>query len=358
MKILFAFFTPSGGMETLNRVRCKALRKIGAECHLLYTHDGEGLKNIWDIPTFVLRTDAEFRWLIESQRYDAVIVCTDDKMLRTMRRIGYAGPLVFELQGLGQPETAHAFMAGAAAGIRQTADALLIPRTSHLETLLATYLQGMPYFTFDNPLETEEFAYVPYPPKPFPIVGWVGRLEPNKNWREFLLIGSRILAHNPDACLWMFGDATLNVPGEKEEFDRWVGGLRLQDKVMALSNIPHAQVADYLSVIGDSGGFLCSTSVLEGFGYAVAEAMLCRCPVLTTHSDGVNRFVIHNRTGKLYPLGNIDAAFAEAKSLMTDAALRSAIRNQAEMHIRHHFSAERYTTYFMSMLNDVIVRKP
>ncbi|NBD27584.1 glycosyltransferase family 4 protein [Paenibacillus glycinis] len=357
MKILFTFFTPSGGMETLNRIRCKALRKIGVECHLMYTHDGEGLKNVVDIPTYVLRGDGEIGWLLEKERFDLVIVCTDDKMLVTMRRIGYQGPLVFELQGLGPMETAHAFMSESAGRIRPTTDALLIPRTKHLEMLLAAYLKGMPYFSFDNPLDTEAFGYVAYPPKPFPIIGWIGRLEANKNWREYLLLGARLIDRYPDACLWMFEDSTLRQPHEKAQFDKWVNGLQLQSKLMTLSNVPHAQIADYLSVIGDSGGFLCSTSVLEGFGYAVAEAMLCRCPVLTTDSDGIRRLLIHNGTGKLYRQGSIEQAFAEAKSLMGDATLRSSIRLQAENHIRQHFSAEQYTAHFMSMAETVTKRK-
>lgn len=41
MKVLFTFFNPSGGMETLNRVRCAALTARGIECHMLYTHNGE-----------------------------------------------------------------------------------------------------------------------------------------------------------------------------------------------------------------------------------------------------------------------------------------------------------------------------
>ncbi|WP_308637792.1 glycosyltransferase family 4 protein [Paenibacillus silvisoli] len=358
MKLLFTFFNPSGGMETLNRIRCKALQRLGVECHLLYSVDGEGRRNIKNIPTFVMKDEEGIGKLIRKQNYDAIIVCTDLPLLMTIRRTGYTGHLIFEIQGLGTMQTASSLLQDISSRVLQTADAVLYPQTNHLKELLTAHLPGIPHYSFDDPLDTESFGYSPYPAKPFPIIGWVGRIEANKNWREFLLIGSKMLQKHPDGYLWIFGDATLNNPEEKQHYDRWVSGLQLQRKLISYSNIPHEQIADYFSVIGDSGGFLCSTSILEGFGYAVAEAMLCRCPVLTTDSDGIRRFLIHDVTGKLYTRGNIEQAVSEGESLINDNALRTYIRNNAERHIKQNFSSEKYTKNFMNMLRSLKKLKP
>ncbi|MBP3966990.1 glycosyltransferase family 4 protein [Paenibacillus lignilyticus] len=358
MKLLFTFFNPSGGMETLNRIRCHAFMKMDVECHLLYSLDGEGRKNIKDIPTFVMNDEASIGKLIQRQNYDAIVVCTDVTMLLTIKKAGFKGHLIFEIQGLGTLQTASAVLKDISARVLQAADGVLYPQTSHLQELMTAYLHGIPHFCFDDPLDTECFGYSSYPPKPFPIIGWVGRIEANKNWREFLLIGSRMLQKHPEGYLWIFGDTTLGDPAEKEHYDRWVNGLQLQHKLIVYSNIPHEQIADYFSVIGDSGGFLCSTSILEGFGYAVAEAMLCRCPVLTTDSDGIRRFLIHDVTGKLYARGNVNQAVVQGESLMKDTTLRNTIRKNAEKHIKQHFSSEKYTTNFMNMLKSLSQRKP
>ncbi|SEP02815.1 glycosyltransferase family 4 protein [Paenibacillus sp. OV219] len=358
MKLLFTFYNPSGGMETLNRIRCKALMKIGVECHLLYNYDGEGRKNIKDIPNFVISDEAEIGRHVMRHNYDAIIVCTDVLMLLTIRKAGYKGHMIFEIQGLGTMQTANAVLKDISPRVLQNADALLYPKTNHLQELLTKHMNDIPHYSFDDPLDTENFGYSSYPIKPFPVIGWVGRIEANKNWREFLLIGSRLLNKFPESYLWIFGDATLNDPAEKEHFDRWVSGLQLQNKLITYSNIPHEQIADYFSVIGDSGGLLCSTSILEGFGYAVAEAMLCRCPVLTTDSDGIRRFMIHNVTGKLYARGNLDQAVKEAESLMHDAPLRKSIRKNAERHMKLNFSADKYTTNFMKMLVSLAKLRP
>ncbi|MFP3415838.1 glycosyltransferase, partial [Bacillus sp. SIMBA_074] len=94
-------------------------------------------------------------------------------------------------------------------------------------------------------------------------------------------------------------------------------------------NQPHNKMAEYFSIIGDSGGFLCSTSKVEGFGYAVLEAMVCRCPVLSTDSDGVRSFIRHNQTGKFFDQGNIDQAELEGNELLSNIPLREDIRRKA-----------------------------
>jgi hypothetical protein len=43
--------------------------------------------------------------------------------------------------------------------------------------------------------------------------------------------------------------------------------------------------------------------------------MCCKCPVLTTKSGGVESFVFHNVTGKLYEKGDINNVVKEANNL-------------------------------------------
>ncbi|WP_438432085.1 glycosyltransferase family 4 protein [Gorillibacterium sp. sgz500922] len=350
MKILFTFYNPSGGMETLNRIRSKALNQAGHECHLLYTVDGKGRRNIKGIRTFVIGNDSGIRGLIERERYDLVVVCTDVHLLEKVGASDFDGKLIYEVQGLGTLETAKTILASFAGRIRAYADGLLYPDTNHLKELMSSMFADIPQFCFDDPLDTEHFGYEAYPPKPYPILGWVGRLEKNKNWREFLQIGAGLLRHYPQLYLWMFDDDTLSEPGEKDAFEQMIRELSLQGRLIRHSNTPHELMADYFSLIGDSGGLLCSTSIMEGFGYAVAEAMLCLCPVLATDSDGIRRMLRHNVTGKFYERGDIGKAVGEARELMQNRRLRTNIVNAAEKRIREQFSASRYVKNFARLL--------
>lgn len=92
IKVLFTFYIPSGGVETLNRQRCKVLMQDGIECHLLYYQQGTGMQNLnGDIPVFMTSSEEEIRMLVITNRYDAIIVSSDYPMLPRLRMLGYQG---------------------------------------------------------------------------------------------------------------------------------------------------------------------------------------------------------------------------------------------------------------------------
>jgi glycosyltransferase involved in cell wall biosynthesis len=181
-------------------------------------------------------------------------------------------------------------------------------------------------------------------------VAWIGRIEDNKNWKEFLLIGQKLIQDNPDIELYMFEDSTLSKPEERTCFEEMRKKLNIESNLTILDNVPNTEMSNYFSKIGDSGGFLCITSKVEGAPYAPLEAMCGRCPVLTTDCDGIQTMVIHNETGKYYNIGQIDDAFHQAKELMTNNTLREKIRQKALAHVQTNFSLERYNMNFTIML--------
>jgi glycosyltransferase involved in cell wall biosynthesis len=186
-----------------------------------------------------------------------------------------------------------------------------------------------------------------------PIIGWVGRIEENKNWRGFLAIGQRLIKSNPSIKLWMFIDNNLTSPEQGVQFKKLVNKYRIKKHLTIHNNIPNSQMSLYYSNIADSGGFLCSTSKVEGFGYAIVEAMSCKCPVLTTDSDGIKSFVFHNNTGKIYSQGNVDLALQEANSLLNNQILREKICNNALQYVQSQLSPEKYAKNFIEMLREL-----
>ncbi len=337
MKLLFSYYMPSGGMGTLNRIRRNAFHRLGHDCTLLYTtqlHEPE---------------DVYLRKLFERESFDLVTVSSDYTLLEKIKKSGYTGPLIYEVQGYGPPSEGEKVMASAKPFIEACADAVLYPRTGHLSRLFRQHIPSIPHYSFDNPLDPGTMRYRKYPPKRFPIIGWVGRIEYNKNWMELLELVSRLVPVYPQLSVWMFGDAKLDNEWERSQFNARVKALGLTPHIIRHSNVPYDIMADYYSIIGDSGGFLCSTSILEGFGYAVCEAMLCRCPVLSSSSDGVTRMITHKKTGMLYSGGETDTAYQMARALMEDLPLRQRIRRAGMLHIRSRFRPEHYVNSFAGM---------
>ncbi|MEC0182645.1 glycosyltransferase family 4 protein [Paenibacillus peoriae] len=350
MKILFTYIVPSGGMETLNRTRGEALQKNGVNCHFLYSRDGAGLQNVSGCPTHISDDDQQIQQLLNKEGFAAVVVSSDFIMLERLRRLGFTGPVIFEVQGLGPIEYATQFINEAASYILSYADALLYPPTSHLNQLFAQFPTKI-HFNFSNCIDTGKIQYRQSIQYSYPIIGWVGRIEPNKNWRECLEIVHHSVACEPSLRLWVFEDANLSTHSEREDFLEMVSHFHLKRRLKLFSNIPHSEMPYYYSAIGDSGGYLLSTSVLEGFGYAVGEAMSCRCPILTTDSDGVRAFIKHDITGKFYPRGSIETAVQQGLELMRNGPLRHAIRNNGRENIELNFSSESYVAHFIGMLH-------
>ncbi|MGC4375443.1 glycosyltransferase family 4 protein [Fictibacillus sp. Mic-4] len=353
MNILFTYYVPSGGVETLNRQRCKALSRSGINCHLLYAERGSGIQNIEQIPTFITNNDTEIKQIIETGKYDAIIVCSNYFLLPKLREMGYKGKVVFEVQGLGERDYADTLMKSIYDWVSTYADGLLYPETPHIKEIMEKYYPNMKKYCFHNCFDASAFSYCALPKESPPIVGWVGRIERNKNWKLYLTIGHLLIEHKQAIKLWMFHDPSYVGQNERDEFEKTVDRLGLRSILTIFENIPHSKMQEYYSTIGDSGGFLCSTSITEGFGYALVEALVCRCPVLTTDSDGVKSFIVHNHTGKYISLDQ-KTILKEALELMENDTLRETIRNNGQQFVQDVFSPNIYCSNFIRMLDELL----
>jgi glycosyltransferase involved in cell wall biosynthesis len=351
MNILFVFYVPSGGVETLNRQRCTALKKYKINGHCLYYEKRRELVNDHNTPTFITNNDNEIKKILDQGNYSAVVVISDFQALPRFRSMGYQGKMIIEIQGYGPKNVARTALKNAIPQVTTHANGLLNPKTPHIMQLLDELYPSIPKFSFNNCFDTSQFSYRSIPSNPSPIIAWIGRIEDNKNWREFLQIGNLLIKqYNPNIQLHMFEDPTISDPNERIEFKNLITQLNLQQNLTLHANVPNSQMIDFYSIIGDSGGFLCSTSKVEGAPYSLLEAMSCKCPVLTTDSDGVRSSIIHNQTGKYYTLGNVADAVKQAKELMTDYKLREHIRLHALEHVKTHFNPDLYCRNFINML--------
>ncbi|WP_379159374.1 glycosyltransferase family 4 protein [Paenibacillus sp. sgz5001063] len=355
LKVLFTFYVPSGGVETLNKLRCESLQRSGIECHVLYLMPGSSTQDMAGFPVFIASTDTDIKDLLDTHNYDAIIVTSDYLLLERLRRLGYSRILIYESQGLGTTTEAKLVVKEAVPFLRSYCNAVLIPPTDHLLELFISICPWLQRYIIPNIVDVQSFRYIPGEPPCDPVIAWVGRLETNKNWSEFLKVAHHIRHSKPDLHLWMFHDPDLATAEQKQLFDAELHALGLNDRLNVFTNIPNHLMPVYYSSIAASGGFLLSSSITEGFGYAVAEAVCCTCPVLSTDSDGVRSFIIHNRTGKFYPLGNVEAAVTEGLELMNDLPLRSFIREQGRLHMISRFGSEQYAQSFREMMNSFAI---
>lgn len=353
MKILFVFYVPSGGVETLNRQRAIALKQRGIHCDFLYYSKRRKLINHKEANVFITNNDNEIKHILQKGQYNAVVITSDFAAMERFRKLGFKGKIIFEIQGFGPKSVARTQLQLAIPFVQKYCDALLYPKTPHIGIILREFFKSTPIFEFNNCFDHKAFTYQKLPKLERPIIAWIGRLEDNKNWREFLHIGHQLIKKNKNIVLYMFEDPSLSTPHERNEFILLKSRLNLDKHIHLLQNIPNSQMPGYFSRIGDSGGFLCSTSKVEGAPYSLLEAMSCKCPVLTTDSDGVRSMIIHNKSGKYYQIGNISHAFKQAEELMLNTPLRKYIIEHAFVHLKSQFSYTQYSNQFIKMLNNI-----
>ena len=152
-----------------------------------------------------------------------------------------------------------------------------------------------------------------------PVVAWVGRFEPVKGPEIFLQVcrqlhrqyGSRLKA-------LMAGDGALN---EKIHQERELLGLNdflllpgfRQDIVFLFTDL------DLLVV----------TSINEGFGMVILEAMAAGKPVVAHDVGGIAELVVDGETGFLVPAGDVDAICSRLDQLLNDRELYEAMSQAA-----------------------------
>lgn len=107
-----------------------------------------------------------------------------------------------------------------------------------------------------------------------PLV-WVGRFDRGKGYRYFL----RMLRMLPEQYYGIVVASFEQGPERAAEFLGEAAFDRVDDRIHMLLNQPQTEMARLYRDAAAAGGVLVSTSLLESFGYTVAEALNCGLPV-------------------------------------------------------------------------------
>jgi glycosyltransferase involved in cell wall biosynthesis len=121
-----------------------------------------------------------------------------------------------------------------------------------------------------------------------PIVGTIGRLSTQKAPLDFVQAAKRVLQHKPNVQFIMVGDGPL-----ASEVIQAVGDERRIKVLGYRDDVP--ELYPILDVFALS-------SLWEGLGRALTEAMIMGVPIAATAVNGIPELVIHKQTGLLSPL--------------------------------------------------------
>ncbi len=147
-----------------------------------------------------------------------------------------------------------------------------------------------------------------------PVVLGVGRLQEQKDYPTLVRAFARLRATRPVRLLILGQgpkpDRTALAQAELHKLANELG-VGADVDVPGYADNPYAYMA--------RAGVFVLSSAWEGFGNALAEALACGCPVVSTDCpSGPAEILDYGRYGPLVPVGD-DAAMAEAMARMLDA---------------------------------------
>ena len=163
-----------------------------------------------------------------------------------------------------------------------------------------------------------------------PVVGNVAALVPHKGQRHLIEAARLVIRQMPDVRFVILGEGEL-----RDALERQVREYHLEKHVL----LPGFR-ADVLGCMKSFDLFVMS-SVTEGLGTALLDAMACSRPIVATRAGGIPEVVEDGVTGTLVPPRD-HAAMAQAiLALLEDEAMRRQMGEAGLARVNARFTVER-----------------
>ena len=163
-----------------------------------------------------------------------------------------------------------------------------------------------------------------------PIVGNVAALVPHKGQRHLVEAALLVLPQVPDVRFVIAGEGEL-----RPALERQIHEHRLEKHVLLTGFRP-----DVLSLHKAFDVFVMS-SVTEGLGTSIIDAMACGKPVVATSVGGIPELVVNGETGFLVAPRDHEGMARALTALLKDESLRQRMGEAGRTRARVDFSAER-----------------
>lgn len=167
-------------------------------------------------------------------------------------------------------------------------------------------------------------------PHGVPVIANVGALVGHKGQRHLIDAMLFVVREVPDAHLVIFGEGDLRAPLEKQ-----VKHLSLEKRVL----LPGFR-EDVLTLVKSADLFVMS-SVTEGLGSAVLDAMAMGLAVVGTRAGGIPEAVVDGETGALVEPGEAAPLAAAIVRMLKDPALRRTCGEAGRIRVRERFGLDR-----------------
>jgi glycosyltransferase involved in cell wall biosynthesis len=168
-----------------------------------------------------------------------------------------------------------------------------------------------------------------------PVIGIVGRLDPEKNHLLFLEAAKRVTDLGVQADYWIIGQGSL-----KDKIQKKIRQLKLTDCVKMLGNINDVDVAlkrmDMFVLTSDSEG--CPNALLEG--------MRASLPVISTNCGSLGNIVENGKNGFLVPRNNVEILAKKIQYLILNKKIAIEMGKRGQGIVEQRFNIQNTVNAF------------
>ncbi len=180
-----------------------------------------------------------------------------------------------------------------------------------------------------------------------PLVGFIGRLSPEKGPEVFVRAAMLLKGLHPEARCVLIGEGPMEA------------GLRQLVKKLRLSGQVHfaGLVRDMPAVYQDLDAAI-SSSHSEAMPLAVMEAMSSGLPVIAARVGGVPEIVVHGQTGWLVGPGDFEDIASRVAGLLADPTARADMGQHARTYALARLGTQASTARVEQLMTRIVATAP
>lgn len=176
-------------------------------------------------------------------------------------------------------------------------------------------------------------------------IGAIGRLWQQKNYKDMIWAAEMLRVRYDSTTFVIIGDGP-----ERQRLEHYCDQVRAAQQVKFLG---HRQDADQLLPHFD---LFWNASLYEGQSNSILEAMQAGIPVIASNIAGTRDLIEHEKTGLLFPVGDVGELMKTSARLLDDPKLRLSLLEAAKKSIESNFSVENMVTKHEDLYKSALQR--
>jgi glycosyltransferase involved in cell wall biosynthesis len=166
-------------------------------------------------------------------------------------------------------------------------------------------------------------------------VGMIGHLAPIKGQEDFVRAAAIVFGLRDDVDFVIAGEDKSHGGENRKRLERLIEESDLNQRIRLIGWV------DDVARLLPTFDLFVSSARAEPFGLSIVEAMAGGTPVIATMSEGAREIIEDDQTGRLVPIGDVEALAKAICGLLSDPAQRARLSANAARAVRERFSLER-----------------